>query len=398
MHPQVRTGLDRWLDEGPGIAGLAAGVRLGLVAHPASVDRWLRHAVDALAARDDARLVRLFAPEHGLRGEAQDMETVGDSIDADTGLPVRSLYGSDPSTLRPRAEDLSDLDAVVVDLQDVGARYYTFVYTLAHVLEACSGAGIPTVVLDRPNPIGGRAVEGPVLDPALSSFVGRYPIPVRHGMTALELARLFRERFGVPGDLRGVPMSGWRRGCWFDETGLPWVPPSPNMPTLDTATVYPGGCLVEGTNLSEGRGTTRPFEQIGAPWLDARRLREALAVRDLPGIVVRDVVFRPKFQKHADRTCAGVFVHVTDREAFRPFRTYLAVLEDARAQDPGAFEWRTEAYEFETDRLAIDLLLGRRELRESLEAGANPLELERGWADELDTFRNDRASFLLYPD
>jgi uncharacterized protein YbbC (DUF1343 family) len=398
MPGQVLTGLDRLLDEGPGVAGLASGVRIGLVAHPASVDRHLRHAVDILAARDDLHLVRLFAPEHGLRGEAQDMETVDDLVDPASGLPVRSLYGADPSTLTPRRDDVDDLDAVVVDLQDVGARYYTFVYTLAHVLEACAGAGIPTVVLDRPNPIGGRDVEGPVLDPAYASFVGRYPIPVRHGMTALELAGLFRDVYGVPGDLRGVAMVGWHRGTWFDATGLPWVAPSPNMPSLDTATVYPGGCLVEGTNLSEARGTTRPFEQFGAPWVDGPALRDALSDHDLPGATFRDVAFRPGFQKHAGRTCAGVFVHVVDRASFRPFRTYLAALIEARRQDPGAFAWRTEAYEFETDRLAIDLLLGRRGLREAIEAAADPVDLERTWSDDVATFASERRRHLLYPD
>ena len=398
MATRVRTGLDRIGDEGPAVAGLRPGARVGLVAHPASIDARLRHAVEVLAGPAGLRPVRLFAPEHGLRGEAQDMETVDDAVDPATGIEVRSLYGTDPASLAPRREDLEGLDAIVVDLQDVGARYYTFVYTLAHVMEVCGPVGLPVVVLDRPNPIGGRRVEGPVLDREFASFVGRYPIPVRHGMTVLELAQLFRDVFGVDCELRGVAMDGWRRGQWFDDTGLPWVPPSPNMPTLATATVYPGGCLVEGTNLSEGRGTTQPFEFVGAPWIDGAALRDRLAARDLPGVGLRETWFRPKVQKHAGVTCGGVQVHVTDREALRPFRTYLAVLADARALDPGRFAWRTEVYEFVSDRLAIDLLLGRRGLREAIEAGVELDGLEAAWTADRDRFDAERQRALLYPD
>ena len=398
MGSRVRTGLDRVAEDGPAVAGLRAGARIGLVAHPASIDRELRHAVDVLGGPGGLRPVVLFAPEHGLRGEAEDMETVDDVRDSATGLAVRSLYGAEPASLAPRPEDLDGLVAVVVDLQDVGARYYTFVYTLAHVMEACGAAGVPVAVLDRPNPIGGRLIEGPVLDPALASFVGRYPIPVRHGMTVLELAHLFRDGFGIECEVLGVPMDGWRRGHWFDDTGLPWVPPSPNMPTLETATVYPGGCLVEGTNLSEGRGTTRPFEHVGAPWIDGAALRLRLAARELPGVGFRETCFRPQFQKHAGTTCGGVHLHVTDREAFRPFRTFLAILADARALAPARFAWRTEVYEFVADRLAIDLLLGRPGLREAIESGVKLDELEAGWSEGLAKFDAERKRFLLYPD
>jgi len=398
MGASVRTGLDRLLDEGPEVAGLRAGARVGVVAHPASVSAGLVHAVDAVPGRTGLRIARLFAPEHGLRGEAQDMEAVEDQVDPVTGTEIRSLYGTSPATLRPRSEDLRDLDAVLVDLQDVGARYYTFVYTLAHVAEVCAEVGVPVVVLDRPNPIGGRSVEGPVLEPALASFVGRYPIPVRHGMTVLELAGLFRHAFGVPGEIRGVPMTGWRRRMWFDDTGLPWVPPSPNMPTLDTATVYPGACLIEGTELSEGRGTTRPFEQVGAPWLDGPALARALSRHGLAGAVFRDVAFRPRFQKHAGKTCGGVFVHVVDRESFRPFRTYLAMLSETRRAGGGRFAWRSEPYEFESDRAAIDLLFGRADVRPALEAGQDPVAIERLWSADLARFEAERDRFLLYPD
>jgi uncharacterized protein YbbC (DUF1343 family) len=342
--------------------------------------------------------VRLFAPEHGIRGEAQDMEAVAETVDLSSGLPVQSLYGSDEGSLRPPDESLDGIDAVVCDLQDVGSRYYTFVYTVSHVMEAARDAGVPVVVLDRPAPLDGRTLEGPVLDPSCASFVGRYPIPVRHGMTVCELATMFNDRFGIGCDLRVVPMSGWRRSMDFDDTGLPWVPPSPNMPTPGTAYVYPGGCLVEGTNLSEGRGTTRPFEWIGAPWIDGPALAEALRAAGLPGVAFAECRFRPTFQKHAGVGCAGVFVHVDDRRAFRPFATYLVLLQACRANDPERFAWRATPYEFVTDRPAIDLLLGRPDLCGMIEAGVALEEMEATWSRDLEEFRATRGSFLLYPD
>ena len=394
----VRTGLDRLVAEGAAVAGLSPGARIGLIAHPASVDARARHAADLLLAHPDFRLVRLFGPEHGIRGEAQDMEAVAESIDRATGLPVVSLYGATEDSLKPSQAHLRSLDALVHDLQDVGSRYYTFVYTLAYAMEAAAEAGLPVVVLDRPNPIGGIEVEGPVLEPALRSFVGRYPIPVRHGLTTGELAVLFRDAFDLHCDLRVVPMTGWRRAAHFEETGLPWVAPSPNMPTPETARVYPGGCLVEGTNLSEGRGTTRPFELAGAPWVNGAALARALTAEGLPGALFRAAAFRPEFQKHAGRLCEGVQVHVTDRSAFRPFATFLALLREARRQDTLAFDWRRDAYEFVRDRLAIDLLLGRSGLRQMLEAGADIAEMEASWAEGLQAFRADRARVLLYGD
>ena len=394
----VVTGLERLLESGPACAGLSEGARIGLVAHPASVDRDLRHAVDRLAGDPRLPLVHLFGPEHGLRGEAQDMEPVDGAVDAETGLPVSSLYGSDAESLRPGRGEIEALDAVVYDLQDIGSRYYTYIYTLAYVMEAARDSGRPVVVLDRPNPIGGRSVEGPVLDPSLESFVGRYPIPVRHGMTAGELARMFNEAFGIGCDLRVVPMTGWRRAVHFEETGLPWVAPSPNMPTPDTARVYPGGCLIEGTNLSEGRGTTRPFELIGAPWLNGAALASTLTAAGLPGVRFRATDFRPMFHKHGGRTCGGIQVHVTDKEALHPFSVYLAVIQEAMRQDRESFDWRREAYEFETERLAIDLLLGRPDLRPMLEGGASVEELEKTGSEELAAFVELRERFLLYPD
>ncbi|MDX1387623.1 MAG: DUF1343 domain-containing protein [Acidobacteriota bacterium] len=392
----VASGLENFVAPGSDRAGLSRGARVGLVSHPASVDRSLRHAVDLVASHEDLELTRLFAPEHGLRGEAQDMEPVGAAVDARTGLGVVSLYGDRAESLRPRAADLADLDGIVYDLQDVGSRYYTFVYTLSYVMEAARDAGIPVVVLDRPNPIGGACTEGPVLDPSMSSFVGRYPLPVRHGLTTGELARLFNEHFAIGGDLRVVAMTGWRREMHHDDTGLPWVAPSPNMPTPVTAEVYPGGCLVEGTNLSEGRGTTRPFELVGSPGLDGHKLAAALSDLALPGALFRPVSFRPMFQKHAGEVCEGVQIHIGDRSTFRPFATYLSLIREARALAPDAFDWRREPYEFETERLAIDLLLGRADLRALLEAGAGLDDLENAWREDLDEFDEIRRRFFLY--
>jgi len=398
---RVRTGLESFLDPAGDAAGLSRGARLGVVAHPASIDAGGRHLVDRLARDGRFRVVRLFGPEHGVRGEAQDMEAVAEPSDRATGLPVVSLYGEEESSLRPKPEHLKGLDAIVYDLQDVGTRFYTFVYTLSYVMEAAREADIPVIVLDRPNPIGGLSVEGPVLDPALASFVGRFPMPVRHGMTSGELALLFRDAFALGGDVRVVPMAGWTRGLQFRDTGLPWVLPSPNMPTPETALVYPGGCLVEGTNLSEGRGTTRPFELVGAPWIDAAAFAEALAqagdAEGLDGVLFRAAWFRPTFQKHAGRSCGGVQVHVTDPARLRPFATYLVLVREARRLEPGAFDWRRERYEFVDDRLAIDLLLGRADLRPMLEAGASLAEMESVWAPGLASFLADRERALLYP-
>ena len=401
MH-RVRTGLDTFLDPAGDGAGLLRGARLGVVAHPASIDAGGRHLVDRLVRDARFQVTRLFGPEHGVRGEAQDMESVAGAVDRATGLPVVSLYGDTESSLRPQPSHLAGLDAIVYDLQDVGTRFYTFVYTLSYVMEAAREAGIPVVVLDRPNPIGGLTVEGPVVDPALRSFVGRFPLPVRHGLTTGELAALFRSAFGIETDLRVVPMSGWTRRMQFEDTRLPWVLPSPNMPTPETARVYPGGCLIEGTNLSEGRGTTRPFELVGAPWLDATEFAEALAQagdsEGLDGVLFRAAWFRPTFQKHAGRTCGGVQVHLTDVVKAKTFATYLVLIREARRLAPGAFDWRRERYEFVDDRLAIDLLLGRPDLRPMLEAGASLSEMEAVWAQELARFMKERARVLIYPE
>jgi uncharacterized protein YbbC (DUF1343 family) len=393
----VVSGLERFCDRGPREAGLPRGARLALIAHAASIDRRGCHAAERISRMPDVRLIRLFAPEHGLYGHEQDMEAVRETTDRATGLPVVSLYGTTPTSLRPTTRQLGDLDAILFDCQDVGSRYYTYAATLSFVMEAARDSGVPVVVLDRPNPIGGVEIEGPILVDGLSSFVGLHPLPVRHGMTVGELAVLFNESFGIACDLRVVRMDGWRREMDFAATGLPWVPPSPNMPTAHTALVYPGGCLVEGTNLSEGRGTTTPFELVGAPWLDAPALVAALGDEILPGVVFRAASFRPMFQKHAGRSCAGVQIIAEDPARFRPFAAFLSLLREILRLHGGEFRWRTECYEFETERLAIDLLLGRPELRSMLEHGASIAEMEQSWTAELDRFRELRDAFLTYP-
>jgi len=376
-------------------AGLVRGARVGLIAHPASVTRRLAHAAEALATAG-ARVVRLFAPEHGSGGGHQDMIAVDERRDALTGLPVVSLYGESEASLAPSDAALAGLDVLVADLADVGARYYTFYATIVRAIEAAARAGLRVVVCDRPNPLGGVLIEGNIVAPAYRSFVGELPVPNRHGMTVGELCRFAVAERGLAAELAVVPCTGWSRADWWGETGLPWVLPSPNMPTLETATVYPGMCLVEGTNLSEGRGTTRPFELAGAPWLDGPALAAQLARWELPGVLFRPVRFLPAFQKHAGTECQGVQLHVTDRLAFRPVRTGIAFLAAARAQDPGRFRWREEPYEFVADRPAIDLLAGGPGWREAIETGIEPSVIADSWAADEATFARLRQPSLLY--
>jgi uncharacterized protein YbbC (DUF1343 family) len=397
----VQTGLDILLEEG--IAGLR-GRRVGVLCHPASVSSRLVHIVDALAAAR-VNLTRLFGPEHGIRGEAQDMIGVEGDRDPRTGIPVTSLYGETIESLAPTVEAFSDIDVLVVDLQDVGSRYYTFIWTMALSLQAATRAGVAVLVLDRPNPIAGVDIEGGQVDPAVESFVGLGSIPVRHGLTIGEVARLVREglpwggeRFARPldCDVQVIAMRGWHRGDYFDQTGLPWVLPSPNMPTVDTALVYPGMCLLEGSNISEGRGTTRPFEIIGAPFLDGVQLADCLAAEQLPGVLWRALAFRPTFHKFAGQVCGGVQIHVVDRAAFRPYLTGVAVLRALRSLAGEAFRWRTEKYEFVSDRPAVDLLTGGDAIRKGIEAGATLDELRSTWQAAQDAFAERRRACLVY--
>lgn len=387
------TGLDRLADDG---SGLVRGRRIALLAHPASVDRRLRHAREVLCEAG-AELTALLGPEHGLGGEAQDMECVEAPAARSEGRSPRvcSLYGDTEASLRPTEEMLAGVDLVVVDLQDIGTRYYTFAWTAALCLEGCAELGLPVLVLDRPNPLGGELIEGPGIEPGFHSFVGLHDLPVRHGLTLGEVLRLFVRERGLDVELTVLEMKGYGRE-WFDRTGLPWVLPSPNMPTLDTALVYPGMCLIEGTNLSEGRGTTRPFEIVGAPWIDGEALARDLAAEDLPGCAFRPLCFKPMFHKHADRICGGVQVHVTDREAFRPLRAGVALLRVVWRRWERR-RWRTEPYEFVSDRPAIDLLAGGAWLRRGIEAGEGLDELCGPWAEAEAAFTERRRTIFLYP-
>jgi uncharacterized protein YbbC (DUF1343 family) len=387
-RPRVETGLTRLLREPRRLRGL----RFGLVANPTSVTPTLAHAAQAFHSSRSFRLLRLFGPEHGIWANAQDLVEVEDGRDPATRLPVLSLYGR---TRVPTPEMLAGLDAIVFDVQDVGSRYYTFIYTMLHVLEACARESRKVVVLDRPNPLGGE-VDGNVLDPEYRSFVGLHPLAVRHGMTVGELALMFRAELGLEVDLEVVKMRGWRRDMHFEDTGLPWVLPSPNVPTVDTAFVYPGGCLVEGTNLSEGRGTTRPFELVGAPWLDPWRLVRDLVRERIPGVTFRPAYFTPTFHKHAGRPCGGVQVHVTDRDRFPAFLAYLLLIHHARRQDAKAFAWRDPPYEYEFVKRPIDILCGTDRVRRTIEAGISPRTLVAGWRREAATFRRRRRKYLLY--
>lgn len=385
----MRLGSDVLLD-----SGRLAGARVGIVSNPASIDGRFRHVVDRLAGRADLTLGAIFGPQHGFRSDVQDnMIETPHGRDPRRDVPVYSLYSE---TREPTADMLKGLDALVVDLQDIGARIYTFIYTLANCLRACRRHGVPVVVCDRPNPIGGDDVEGARLRPGFESFVGQFPIPMRHGMTIGELARLFNEAFGLGADLEVVKMEGWSRRMYWDEGGVPWVMPSPNIPTLDSAIVYPGAVLFEGTMLSEGRGTTRPFELVGAPWIDAERFAAAMNELALPGVHCRPAVFEPTFQKHAKGACGGCQIHVLDREAFRPVLTGVALIDRFRRADPARFAWRQPPYEYEHDKMPFDILSGSDELRRQIERGMPLAEISESWREDENAFRTQRQPFLLY--
>jgi uncharacterized protein YbbC (DUF1343 family) len=392
MTPVVATGLDRIASGDAAVVARLRGRKVGLVAHPASVDRRLMHASFVLA-HAGADIRAFFGPEHGYGGEAQDMASVGGARGAD-GVPIYSLYGATEAELAPTAEQLEGLDAIVIDLQDVGARYYTFVWTAVLVMRAAAARGIETIVLDRPNPLGGELVEGAPQRAGHRSFVGLCDVPVRHGLTIGELVAHVRAAEKLDDRaLTVVAMRGWRRAMTFPQTGLPWVLPSPNMPTYDTARVYPGGCLVEGTNLSEGRGTTRPFEIFGAPYLDGRALARRVSLR---GAVLRPLTFTPTFHKHAGTRCGGVQVHVTNERAFSSYAAYLVLLDAIRRQAGERFAWRSEVYEFVKDRLAIDLLTGGPEAREAIDRGSGLDEVLAREEAGAAVWREQRRPMLAY--
>jgi uncharacterized protein YbbC (DUF1343 family) len=391
--PQVATGLDVLAAEA---FRPLRGQRIGVIANPTSVDRRMRHIADLLNQAPGVTLAALFGPEHGVRADAQDMIGVGADRDARTGAIVHSLYGSDANSLKPTSEQLRGLDTLVFDIQDVGSRYYTFAATMLYAMQAAAAAALRFVVLDRPNPLGGEVVEGPMRRDGFESFVGAYSVPIRHGLTVGELARLECAELGLDVELEVIPCEGWMRSMFSCDTGLNWVIPSPNMPTPDTALVYPGGCLIEGTNLSEGRGTTRPFELWGAPWIDPYALIDR--VGEVPGALLRPCAFRPTFHKHAGQLCFGVQPHVIDPRVFRSVSLYTRLLAAAREQSTDRFRWRTEPYEFVSEPIAIDLLYGssRERLaieRWSEEAGNSLLD---AWVVEEAEFRERREPFLLY--
>ena len=389
----MRTGLERLLDDPRPWLGAS---RAALVANPTTVDRRLAHAADLLHQHPDVDLRCLFGPEHGLRGSAQDMVGVAHDTDPATGLPAVSLYGATFESLSPTPEQLARVDVLLFDVQDVGSRYYTYAATMALCMRAAKASRVKVVVLDRPNPIGGVAVEGGGLDEGLENFCGLYPVPQRHGMTLGELARMYNETFGIGCDLDVVACEGWSRNTWYDQCGLPWVMPSPNMPTPETALVYAGMCLLEGTNLSEGRGTTRPFELFGAPFIDGDTLARELRLQDLPGVRFRPCVIEPAFHKFNGERCGALQLHVSDRRAFEPYRTGLAVLGAVRKLWPESFAWRTEPYEFRADVPAIDLLTGRPAVRQAIDAGATLDEVVRLACGGTEIYDAGRDKALLY--
>ena len=367
--------------------GLLAGKRVGLITNPTGVTVKLVSAIDRMAQARDFKLAALFGPEHGVRGDAQAGAAVADLVDARTGLPAYSLYGT---TRKPTPAMLAGLDVLVFDIQDIGARFYTYPWTLALVMQAAREAGMGVIVADRPNPIGGIRVEGPVLDPAMASFVGAYPIPIRHGMTLGELALMMNTDFGIGCDLTVVTCTNWRRPDDATQTGLPWVPPSPNMPTIDTAFIYPGTCLIEGTNLSEGRGTTKPFELIGAPFIDAHGLADRLNQRNLTGAHFRPAWFTPSFSKFQGQLCAGVQVHITDRAAFAPVDAGIAILLEVARHHGNDFSFLPGNPPF------FDKLAGVSWLREAITAGESLDAIKTHWQPKLAAFKLKRARSLLY--
>ncbi len=398
----VRSGLDSLASSG--FAELR-GKRLGVLVNQASVDSQFRHLVDLLC-ENGCTPVRIFVPEHGLRGALQDMVSVDHSTDPKTKLPVVSLYGNSAASLRPKAEQIQDLEIVVCDMSDIGSRYYTFAQTLAYLMEVAGKCGVKVMVLDRPNPIGGLQLEGGPVTRDCRSFCGLYSVANRHGLTLGELGTLMQRGFGrgddaLPGiscDLSVVKVEGWSREMYFGDTGLPWVAPSPNMPTPDTALVYPGTCLFEGTNISEGRGTTRPFELLGAPFIDGGAWAEAAYEQGitLEGVALRPVSFIPQFHKWQQKSCSGVQVHVTDRKKFRPLRVSLALIGAVAKLYPKEFSWRREAYEFVENVSAIDLLFGSAEFRRAVETKSSLQKIETLLVEYEDWYRQARQSFLLY--
>lgn len=388
---KVQLGIEKLLTSPPCWLGEK---RIGLLTNQASVDSTLNNTVDLLVQSYPKTIKALFGPQHGFRGEKQDnMVESQDFIHPRFNLPVFSLYGT---SRVPTKEMLELIDILVIDLQDIGTRVYTFITTLAYCLRAAQEHGKKVVVLDRPNPIGGTAVEGNLLKEQLRSFVGVYPLPMRHGLTIGEAAGIFNTQHRIGCDLEVIPMEGWKRTMYFQETGLHWIPPSPNMPSFTTALVYPGQVILEGTNLSEGRGTTTPFEILGAPFIDPFRLHYNLAGKDLPGIHLREVFFQPTFHKWQGEVCGGLQIHITDPDSYKPYLTSLTIIQEIHSLYPRDFSWRNPPYEYEEEKMPIDLISGDDSIREAIEQGRDVNQLEASWKEELDQFREMAKHHFLY--
>ena len=391
QRKEVKIGLEKILDEE---VRHLKGMRVGLICNQASVNRKFQHAADLFYENAEINLTTLFGPQHGIRGDVQDnMIETAHTTDKMTGLPIYSLYSE---TREPTAEMLENLDALVFDLQDVGCRVYTFIYTMANAMRACAKYGKRFFVLDRPNPIGGEKVEGNLLEAGYESFVGQFPIPMRHGLTVGELAQFFNKHFNINCDLSIIKMDGWERDFYMDETNAPWVMPSPNMPTIDTTVVFSGTVYFEGTQISEGRGTTRPFEIVGAPYINSEDLRDVLASLELGGVMFRSINFLPTFQKHHGVSCGGVFLHVTDRDVFEPVITGIAVVKTIYDLYKSEFKWKDTAYEYVFDKNPFDVISGTDKTRIQIESGLNVNEIKNSWNVDEKSFSDEREEFLLY--
>ncbi len=388
---KVTLGVEKLLDEHP---GLLSGLRVGLVCNQASVNHKFQHVADLFHESRDVNLTALFGPQHGIRGDVQDnMVETGHTTDEKTGLPIYSLYSE---TREPTEKMLENVDALVFDLQDIGGRVYTFIYTMANAMAACARYGKKMFVCDRPNPINGIDIEGSLLEKGHESFVGMFPIPMRHGLTVGELAKLFNEEFRINCDLQVVEMDGWLRDVFLNETDSPWVIPSPNMPTVDTAVVFPGTVFFEGTKVSEGRGTTRPFEFVGAPYINSGLYAEVLETLELPGVTFRPTAFMPTFQKYQNEVCNGVFVHVTGRDIFEPVITGVAMVKTIFDMYPNDFGWKSTPYEYVYDRNPFDVIAGNTRLRESFEKGEGIDEIKESWRADEQKFSTMRKKYLIY--
>ncbi|MGE6258312.1 exo-beta-N-acetylmuramidase NamZ family protein [Heyndrickxia sporothermodurans] len=369
---------------------LLKGKRVGLITNPTGIDQFFESIVDSFYDHNGINLVALFGPEHGVRGSEEAGAYVPFYIDEKTGLPVYSLYGE---TKKPTPEMLKNIDVLVFDIQDVGARFYTYIYTMAFAMEAAKENNIPFIVLDRPNPLSGVKVEGPMLDTKYSSFVGLYPIALQHGMTVGELANFFNKEFNIGANLTVVKMKGWKRNMYYDETPLQWILPSPNMPTLDTALVYPGAALIEGTNISEGRGTTKPFELIGAPFIDGEELAQKLNELKLPGVMFRSAYFTPTTSKFNGQLSGGIQIHIINRKSYQSVKTGIAIVKTIHDLYPKQFAFRAE------DSKGIsyfDQLIGNGWVRKAINDGTSLSDIEKRWQSELKKFEKKRKKYLLY--